>query len=128
MKKINQSNKLLEIGSKVNIDVSSIEDRLPEGLEEKLNISSSGTVIGYKITDGTQIGFLLELEDGSKNWFFKHELIYINNQKEQSQEGASKSNKYFLKQRYIYKGDKLSYVLNPINFASWLINASKDIV
>ena len=35
----------------------------------------SGTVIDYKMTDGTGIGLVLKLSDGSFIWFFQDELL-----------------------------------------------------
>ena len=127
MKAIAQSNKLLEIGSIVKIDLTRIKDRLPDELKEKISKDSNAKVLDYKITDGTQIGFFLEFKDGSKNWFFNHELIHSNNKTEQRNKAGTNLSNYYLENKPMYSGKSLSYVLNPINFARWLKNSSKDI-
>ena len=81
-------------------------------------------VLDYKITDGTEIGFLLELKDGSKNWFFSHEIASFENALGPF-EPVIKSKVPLNKN--LYSGDSLAYVLNPINFTKWLINVTSDI-
>ena len=127
MKAITQSIKLLEIGSLVKIDLASIKDRLPEELKQKIIKDSNAKVLDYKITDGTQIGFLLELQDGSKNWFFNNEITNGNNIPESKNESKVSLSNYYFKNKPTYYGKSISYVLNPINFARWLRNSSKDI-
>jgi hypothetical protein len=35
---------------------------------------ASGTVKGYKMTDGSGVGVVVELSDGSTGWFFPDEI------------------------------------------------------
>ena len=39
--------------------------------------NSIGKLIGYKMVDGNQFGLVIELEDGSSQWFFEEELSEI---------------------------------------------------
>ncbi len=125
MQEIKSTGDLLEIGSSVSIDINRIEDRLSESLKLKLTENSSARILDYKLTDGTGIGFLLELNDGTKNWFFSHEITsakgdaIVKFKKPQSINNQSQQNLYF--------GDKISYVANPINFINWLISVTSDI-
>ncbi len=65
---------LIKIGSMVRVDLSMVRDRIPSGLIELLSSNSIGTVVDYKMTDGTGIGMIVRLSDGSINWFFSEEL------------------------------------------------------
>ena len=116
--------KLLDIGSTVKIDIERIQDKIPTDLKKTLFINSIAKVSDYKITDGTGIGFLLELSNGSKHWFFNHEITLVNNAIDPLAEGTLSSPPL---SKSLYKGNNLSYVVNPIYFATWLMHVTKDI-
>ncbi len=124
MKEIEQIGDLIDIDSTVAIDIERIQDNISIDLQQKLQINSNAKVLGYKITDGTDIGFFLELSDGSKRWFFSNEIISVNNNIVQSNKVSNKKSQF---NQVIYSGNELSYVINPINFVKWLINVTSDV-
>jgi len=63
----------ITIGSKVR--VTRVRDRIPAGLVAALKADPTGTVTGFRMTDGTGVGVVLELADGSTSWFFDDEII-----------------------------------------------------
>ena len=70
-----QSANLTRIGSRTKVNLERVRDRIPPNLVQKLIKDPSGKVLDYKMTDGTGIGVVLELNDGSKRWFFEDELL-----------------------------------------------------
>lgn len=62
----------IDIGSKVRI--TRVRDRIPKALVELLKSDPSGTVTGFRTVDGKGIGVVVELSDGSTNWFFDDEI------------------------------------------------------
>jgi len=62
----------ITVGSKVKI--TRVRDRIPADLVEVLKSDASGTVKGYKMTDGSGIGVVVELSNGSTGWFFDDEI------------------------------------------------------
>ncbi len=65
---------LTRIGSNVRVQVDQVRDRIPGKLLKKLKENPRGKVVDYKMTDGTDIGLVLELSDGSTSWFFNEEI------------------------------------------------------
>ena len=65
---------LTRIGSNVRVQVDQVRDRIPGNLLKKLKENPRGKVVDYKMTDGTDIGLVLELSDGSISWFFNEEI------------------------------------------------------
>ena len=70
-----QAATLTRIGSKVKINLERVRDRIPQNLIDLLTQDPRGTVIDYKMTDGTGIGIVIKLSDGTKKWFFEDELL-----------------------------------------------------
>jgi hypothetical protein len=62
----------ITIGSKVKI--TRVRDRIPADLVEVLKSDATGTVRGYKMTDGSGIGVVVELSNGGSGWFFDDEI------------------------------------------------------
>ena len=62
----------ITIGSKVRI--SRVRDRIPQTLIDLLKADSSGTVTDFRTVDGKGIGVVVELSNGSSNWFFEDEI------------------------------------------------------
>ena len=81
--------------------------------------------MGYKITDGTDIGLIIKLNNGSSAWFFNNEL----NQIDSSLISNTFSNKSIAKKNkaIIFKKG-IKYVLNPNNFIKWLISSLRDVI
>tara|TARA_B100000700_G_C14346232_1_gene535056 strand:+ start:237 stop:461 length:225 start_codon:yes stop_codon:yes gene_type:complete len=65
---------LNKIGSNVKIQVDRVKDRIPKALLQKLTKDPRGKVIDYKMTDGTGIGLVIRLSDGTTSWFFDDEI------------------------------------------------------
>lgn len=63
----------MEIGTKVQ--VRRIRDRVAGDVADKLG--KIGIIKGYKMTDGSGVGALVEFDDQSKTWFFADELKEI---------------------------------------------------
>ncbi len=66
---------LTRIGSNVRVRLDLVRDRIPKGLQQTLKNNPRGKVVDYKMTDGTDIGLILELSDGSTSWFFTEEIV-----------------------------------------------------
>ncbi len=118
MKDILKISPLTKVGSKVNIDLERINDQISSDLKNLLSKHPYGEVFDYRITDGTQIGFVLKLNDGSKAWFFNDEIIEFN--KEKNAISISKENDSLI------INNSISYILNPLNFLKWLLFSLKD--
>ncbi len=71
---MSQATTLNRIGSTVKVQIDSVKDRIPSNLVEQLNNNPRGKVLGYKMTDATGIGVVLELSDGTTSWFFDDEI------------------------------------------------------
>ena len=81
--------------------------------------------MGYKITDGTEIGLIIKLNNGSSAWFFNDELNPIDSSLTSntfSNKSTTKKNKVII----LKKG--IRYVLNPRNFIEWLISSLQDVI
>lgn len=60
----------MEVGQKVR--VCRIRDRVSDDISQKLG--KVGTIRGYKMTDGSGVGLVLQFEDRTITWFFEDEL------------------------------------------------------
>ena len=121
-----------KIGNSVQINLELSKDRLTKETVDAINVSSVATISDFRITDGKGIGVILQLSNGKEQWFFEDEidlldedgnLIKKNNDKKENSNfifdfsrGLSYENK-----------DKVSELLNPINFFIWLVVSFKDI-
>ncbi len=70
---IEDSSKLKK-GQILRVDVTRVRDRLSKSTWLNLQNSPHGKLIGYKMVDGNQFGFVLELDIGITQWFFEEEL------------------------------------------------------
>ena len=62
----------INIGSKIR--VTRVRDRIPKSLVDLLKADANGTVKEFRTVDGKGIGVVVELSDGSTNWFFEDEI------------------------------------------------------
>jgi hypothetical protein len=62
----------ITIGSKVR--VLRVRDRIPADLVSALKADPTGTVKGYRVTDGKGIGVVVDLNAGGTTWFFDDEI------------------------------------------------------
>ena len=122
----------VEIGNSVQINLDLTKDRLTQETIDAINISSIGKIRDFRITDGKGIGVVLQLSNGKDQWFFEDEIdILDENGKVIKKIKDIKENSNFIYD--LFKGlnyenkNKVSELLNPINFFIWLVISLKDI-
>ena len=135
---------VLEIGSKVKVDLSKVKDRIPRKLIILLAKEPHGTIMDYKMTDGTGIGLVLKLCDDSISWFFAEELEMSS---DKTINKSSSQGKFISKEKSISRlkstrvGQisnssneessltikEISFLINPQNFIKWFLYSIKDI-
>jgi len=124
---------LVKIGSTVKVNVNLSKDRLNAKTLELIKESQTCLVKDFRLTDGKGIGVVVEFINGQKEWFFENEIEILDNEgKVLERNDSSDKNKFFLialleSIKYSPK-KKLKDLLNPLNFASWLIYSFKDII
>ena len=121
-----------KIGNSVQVNLEQSKDRLTKEIIETLQISSVGKIIDFKLTDGKGIGVVLELSNGKEQWFFEDEIDLLDdngNVIEKIDDTENNDNLIFdiLKELNYEDKNKVSDLLNPINFLLWLIVSFKDI-
>lgn len=67
-----QASNAISIGSRVR--VTRVRDRIPATLVTTLKDDPTGTVTDFKMTDGTGVGVVVTLSNGSSCWFFEDEI------------------------------------------------------
>ena len=121
-----------KIGDSVQINLEISKDRLTKEAVDAINVSSVAKISDFRITDGKGIGVILRLSNGKEQWFFEDEIylfdengnvIKKNNDKE---ENSNFIFDFFRELNYENK-NKVSELLNPINFFIWLVVSFKDI-
>ena len=121
-----------KIGNSVQVNIDLSKDRLTKEIIDAINISSVGKISGYKITDGKGIGVILQLANGKEQWFFEDEINLLDengNVIKKNRDNKENNNfvfNYLRRLKYEDK-NKVSDLLNPINFFMWLIVSFKDI-
>ena len=122
----------VKLGSSVQVNLELSKDRLTKETIDAINVSSLGKISDFKITDGKGIGVVLQLSNGKEQWFFENEIdlldengnvIKINNEKKENSNFIFD----FLRELNYENKNKVSDLLNPINFFIWLIVSFKDI-
>ena len=122
----------VKIGTSVQINLSLSRDRLTKETIDAINVSSLGKISDFRITDGKGIGVVLQLSNGKEQWFFEDEIdlldengnvIKKNNNKKENSNFISD----FLRGLNYENKNKVSELLNPINFFIWLVVSFKDI-
>ena len=115
----------------VNLDLS--KDRLTKEIIEAINVSSVGKIIDFRITDGKGIGVVLLLSNGKEQWFFEDEIDLFDedgNLIKKNQDTKTSDGLIFdILRRLKYENkNKVTELLNPINFFLWLVVSLKDIL
>ena len=122
----------VNIGNSVKVNLELTKDRLTPETINALNVSSMGKIRDFRITDGKGIGVVLELSNGKEQWFFEDEIDLLDengNVIKKNNDKKKNSNLIFDFLRGLnYKNkNKVSELLNPINFFIWLVVSFKDI-
>ena len=122
----------VKIGNSVQINLELSRDRLSKETIDAINISSLGKISDFRITDGKGIGVVLQLSNGKEQWFFEDEIDILDengNVIKRNNDKKENSNFIFDFSRglnYEIK-NKVSELINPINFFIWLVVSFKDI-
>ena len=121
-----------KIGDSVQINLELSKDRLTKEVVDAINVSSVAKISDFRITDGKGIGVILQLSNGKEQWFFEDEIELLD-----ENGNVIKKNNYkkensnfifdFLRGINYANKNKVSELLNPINFFIWLIVSFKDI-
>ena len=121
-----------KIGNSVQVNLQLSKDRLTKETIDAINVSSLGKISDFRITDGKGIGVVLQLSNGKEQWFFEDEIDLLD-----ENGNVIKKNNYkkensnfiydFLRVLNYENKNKVSDLLNPINFFIWLVVSFKDI-
>ena len=122
----------VKIGNLVQINLGLSRDRLTKETIDAINVSSLGKVSDFRITDGKGIGVVLQLSNGKEQWFFEDEIDLLDengNVIKKNNDKKENSNFIFdfLRGLNYENKNKVSELLNPINFFIWLVVSFKDI-
>ena len=121
-----------KIGNSVQINIDLSKDRLTKETLDALKVSSMGRISDFKITDGKGIGVVLQLSNGKEQWFFENEIDLLDEygcvieKNYKTEENNSLIFDSFKRLKYENK-NKVSELVNPINFLIWLAVSFKDI-
>ena len=122
----------VEIGNSVQVNLELSKDRLNKETIDAINVSSLGKISDFRITDGKGIGVVLKLSNGEEQWFFEDEIDLI----DENGNVIKKNNDKKVNSNFIFdflrglnyeNKNKVSDLLNPINFFIWLVVSFKDI-
>ena len=122
-----------KIGNSVQVNLELSKDRLDKEIIDALNVSSVAKISDFRITDGRGIGVVLKLSNGKEQWFFEDEINLIDENGNlikkinKSKENNNLKLTFFSALKYENK-NKVSELLNPINFFIWLVVSFKDIL
>ena len=121
-----------KIGNSVLVNLELSKDRLTKETIDAINVSSLGKISDFRITDGKGIGVILQLSNGKEQWFFEDEIDLLDENGNVIKKTFDKkeNNNYIF---YPIRGlsyenkNKISELLNPINFFIWLVVSFKEI-
>ena len=121
-----------KIGDSVQINLELSKDRLTKEAIDAINFSSVAKISDFRITDGKGIGVILQLSNGKEQWFFEDEIdLFDENgnliKKNKDKEENSNFIFDFLRELNYENKNKVSELINPINFFIWLVVSFKDI-
>ncbi len=121
----------VKIGNSVQVNLQLSKDRLTKETIDAINVSSLGKISDFRITDGKGIGVVLQLSNGKEQWFFEDEIDLLDENGNVIKKNNKKENSNFiydfLRELNYENKNKVSDLLNPINFFIWLIVSFKDI-
>ena len=121
-----------KIGNSVQINLELSKDRISKEVFDAINVSSVAKIRDFRITDGKGIGVILQLSNGKEQWFFEDEIDLLDengNVIKKNNDKKENSNFIFdfLRGLNYENKNKVSELLNPINFFIWLVVSFKDI-
>ena len=122
----------VKIGNSVQVNLALSKDRLTKETIEAIKVSSLAKISDFRITDGKGIGVVLQLSNGKEQWFFEDEIDLLDengNVIKKNNDKKENSNFIFdfLRDLNYENKNKVSELLNPINFFIWLVVSFKDI-
>ena len=122
----------VKIGNSVQVNLELSKDRLTKETIDAINVSSLGKISDFRITDGKGIGVVLQLSNGKEQWFFEDEIDLLDENgnviKNNNDKKENSNFKFdFLEGLNYENKNKVSDLLNPINFFIWLAVSFKDI-
>ena len=122
----------VKIGNSVQVNLELSKDRLTKETIDAIKVSSLGKISDFRITDGKGIGVVLQLSNGKEQWFFEDEIDFLDengNIIKKNNDKKENSNFIFdfLRELNYENKNKVSELLNPINFFIWLVVSFKDI-
>ena len=121
-----------KIGDSVQINLELSKERLNKDVVDAINVSSMAKISDFRITDGQGIGVILQLSNGKEQWFFEDEIDLLDEngnviKKNYGIEEDTNSIFVFLRGLNYKNKNKVSELLNPVNFFLWLVVSFKDI-
>jgi len=121
-----------KVGNSVQINIELSKDRLTKEIVDAVNVSQMAKIRDFRITDGKGIGVILQLSNGKEQWFFEDEIDLLDengNVIKKNNDKRKNSNFIFdfLRGLNYENKNKVSELLNPINFFIWLVVSFKDI-
>ena len=121
-----------KIGNSVQVNLELSKDRLTKEIIDAINISSVGKICDFRITDGKGIGVVLQLSNGKEQWFFEDEIDLLDENGNVIKKNNDKKENGnfifdFLRGLNYENKNKISELVNPINFFIWLVVSFKDI-
>ena len=121
-----------KIGNSVQINLELSKDRFTKEVVDAINVSSVAKISDFRITDGKGIGVILQLSNGKEQWFFEDEIDLLDENGNVIKKNNDKKENVnfifdFLRGLNYENKNKVSELLNPINFFIWLIVSFKDI-
>ena len=122
----------VKIGNSVQVNLELSRDRLTKETIDAINVSSLGKISDFRITDGKGIGVVLQLSNGEEQWFFEDEIDLLDEngsviKKTKNKKENSNFIFDFISGLNYENKNKVSELLNPINFFIWLVVSFKDI-
>jgi len=122
----------VKIGNSVQVNLELSKDRLTKETIDAINVSSLGKISDFRITDGKGIGVVLKLSNGKEQWFFEDEIDLLDENGNVIKKNSHKKENSnfifdFLRGLNYENKNKVSELLNPINFFLWLVVSFKDI-
>jgi len=121
-----------KVGDSVQINLELSKDRLNKEVVDAINLSSMAKINDFRITDGKGIGVILQLSNGKEQWFFEDEIDLLDENGNVIKKNNDKKENNnlifdFLRGLNYENKNKVSELLNPINFFMWVIASFKDI-